>query len=94
VKGSQPYFLWIDKTFAQNILAPGFKGYSWWPLILLPVFTYCSTVPFTHETWVLGIYLFIRPFATCIALGQVKQVLKHKSIAPSQTNLQDLHKFS
>jgi hypothetical protein len=34
---------------------------------------------------VLFIYSFIHPFATCIAVGQVKQSLKHKSNAPSQT---------
>jgi hypothetical protein len=42
----------------------------------------------------LFIYLFINLFATSVALGQFKQVLKHKSNAPSQKNLQDLHKFS
>jgi hypothetical protein len=42
----------------------------------------------------LFVYLFIHPFATSMALGQVKQVLTHKSNAPSQTILQDLHKFS
>jgi hypothetical protein len=40
------------------------------------------------------IYLFIHSFATSIALGQVKQVLKHKNNASSPTMLQDLHKFS
>jgi hypothetical protein len=40
------------------------------------------------------IYLFIHSFATSIALGQVNQGLKHKSNVPSQTILQDLHKFN
>jgi hypothetical protein len=52
--------------------------------------------PPLHDTRevIIFVYLFIHPYATSVALGQVSQVLKHKRNAPSQTVLQDLHKFS
>jgi hypothetical protein len=51
----QTVTLCIDRTFAQNFIAPRLKKCPWCPIILLPVLTSCSAVPLTHETWVLGI---------------------------------------
>jgi hypothetical protein len=45
-----------------------------------------------HCQLIYFIYLFIHPFATSTALGQVNKILKQKSNVPSQTVLQDLHK--
>jgi hypothetical protein len=54
--------------------------------IYIFIFIYLSIYLFIHS--------FIHLFATSIALGQVKQILKHKSNVPSQTVIQDLHKFN
>jgi hypothetical protein len=54
MEGWQQYFLRIDEIFAHNILAPSFKRCLWCPVLLLPVLTFYSAAPFTHETWALG----------------------------------------